>query len=107
MNNIVTYQDSTIALLTSDDFMSRVSKTVYQTLGGVPGTRLVRGFSEMKKYNEAQDKKSSDKKASEPLPSDQSAQTGNTVARPTRSRKSRQTRQNRDQSQPWNGVFRL
>ncbi|CBF70815.1 DDHD family phospholipase [Aspergillus nidulans FGSC A4] len=71
------------ALLTSDDFMSRVSKTVYQTLGGVPGTRLVRGFSEMKKYNEAQDKKSSDKKASEPLPSDQSAQTGNTVARPT------------------------
>lgn len=83
MNSIVTYQDSTTALLTSDDFMSRVSKTVYQTLGGVPGTRLVRGFSEMKKYNEAQDKKSSDKKASEPLPSDQSAQTGNTAARPT------------------------
>jgi hypothetical protein len=38
----------------------------------------------MKKYNEAQDKKSSDKKsASEPLPTDQSAPTGNTVARPT------------------------
>ncbi|KAL4733287.1 DDHD domain-containing protein [Aspergillus similis] len=83
MNSIVTYQDSTTALLTSDDFMSRVSKTVYQTLGAVPGTRLVRGFSEIKRYNEAQDKKSSDKKsASEPLPTDQVAPTGNTVVRP-------------------------
>ncbi|KAL4986855.1 DDHD domain-containing protein [Aspergillus falconensis] len=83
MNSIVTYQDSTTALLTSDDFMSRVSKTVYQTLGGVPGTRLVRGFSETKKYNEAQDKKSSDKKsASEPLPTGPGAPTGNTVTMP-------------------------
>ncbi|KAL6239168.1 hypothetical protein BDW75DRAFT_236623 [Aspergillus navahoensis] len=82
MNSTVTYQDSTTALLTSDDFMSRVSKTVYQTLGGVPGTRLVRGFSETKRYNEAQDKKSSDKKsASEPLPTGSGAPTGITVAK--------------------------
>ncbi|KAL4916881.1 DDHD domain-containing protein [Aspergillus aurantiobrunneus] len=69
MNSIVTYQDSTTALLTSDDFMSRVSTTVYQTLGGVAGTRLVRGFSETKKYNEAQDKKGSDQKSASELPS--------------------------------------
>ncbi|KAL2811164.1 DDHD domain-containing protein [Aspergillus granulosus] len=72
MNSIVTYQDSTTALLTSDDFMSRVSTTVYQTLGGVAGTKLVRGFNETKKQNEAQDKKSSDQKSasdSVPLPS--------------------------------------
>ncbi|KAL4869955.1 hypothetical protein BDV12DRAFT_184745 [Aspergillus spectabilis] len=63
MNSTVTYQDSTTALLASDDFMSRVSTTVFQTLGGVPGTRLVRGFVESKRYNEAQDKKSSDQKS--------------------------------------------
>ncbi|KAL2842965.1 DDHD domain-containing protein [Aspergillus pseudoustus] len=63
MNNIVTYQDSTTALLTSDDFMSRVSTTVYQTLGGVAGTKLVRGFNETKKNNDVQDNKSSDQKS--------------------------------------------
>ncbi|KAL4806959.1 DDHD domain-containing protein [Aspergillus unguis] len=60
MNSFVTYQDSTTALLTNDDFMSRVSTTVYQTLGGIPGTRIVRGFSEIKRTNDAQDKKGSD-----------------------------------------------
>ncbi|KAI9373132.1 DDHD domain-containing protein [Aspergillus egyptiacus] len=70
MNSIVTYQDSTTALLTSDDFMSRVSTTVYQTLGGVPGTRLVRGFNETRKNNEAQDKRNHDRKpARQPSPS--------------------------------------
>jgi len=52
MNSIVTYQDSTTALLTNDDFMSRVSTTVYQTLGGIPGTKVVRGFSEARKQKE-------------------------------------------------------
>ncbi|KAK1141374.1 hypothetical protein N8T08_009165 [Aspergillus melleus] len=46
MKSIVTYQDHTAALITNDDFMSRVSTTVYQKLGGVPGTKLVRGFME-------------------------------------------------------------
>ncbi|KAL4903743.1 hypothetical protein BDW74DRAFT_168886 [Aspergillus multicolor] len=71
MNSIVTYQDAATALLTSDDFMSRVSTTVYQTLGALPGTKLLRGFSETKRYNEVQDKKSSYSKSaiiSEPLP---------------------------------------
>ncbi|KAL4877925.1 DDHD domain-containing protein [Aspergillus karnatakaensis] len=71
MNNIVTYQDSTTALLTSDDFMSRMSTTVFQTLGAVSGTRLVRGFVESKKPSDAQDKRSSDQKsASEPPSTD-------------------------------------
>ncbi|KAL2857386.1 DDHD domain-containing protein [Aspergillus pseudodeflectus] len=63
MNSIVSYQDATTSLLTSDDFMSRVSTTVYQTLGGVAGTKLVRGFIETKKQSDAQDKKGSDQKS--------------------------------------------
>ncbi|KAI9035020.1 phosphatidic acid-preferring phospholipase A1 [Aspergillus affinis] len=46
MKSIVTYQDHSAALITNDDFMSRVSTTVYQKLGGVPGTKIVRGFIE-------------------------------------------------------------
>ncbi|PYH86977.1 DDHD-domain-containing protein [Aspergillus uvarum CBS 121591] len=53
MSNIVTYQDASTALLTSDDFMSRVSTTVYQKLGAVAGTKLVRGFNEAKKPTNA------------------------------------------------------
>ncbi|KAL4937452.1 hypothetical protein BDV06DRAFT_232584 [Aspergillus oleicola] len=64
MNSIVTYQGSTTALITSDDFMSRVSTTVYQTLGGIPGTKLIRGFAETKKSTEARDKKSFESKSS-------------------------------------------
>ncbi|GKZ51353.1 hypothetical protein AbraIFM66951_005500 [Aspergillus brasiliensis] len=56
MNSIVTYQDSTNALLVNDDFMSRVSTTVYQKLGGVPGTKLVRGYNETNKQKEVVDK---------------------------------------------------
>ncbi|OJJ58404.1 hypothetical protein ASPSYDRAFT_57712 [Aspergillus sydowii CBS 593.65] len=65
------------ALLTSDDFMSRVSTTVYQTLGGVPGTRVVRGFSEPKKYNGTQDKNSGEIPSSKPWPDAPGAPTGN------------------------------
>ena len=48
MNRIVAYQDSTTAWLMNDDFMSRFSTSVYQKLGGVPGTKLVRGFEPRK-----------------------------------------------------------
>ncbi|KAA8652290.1 uncharacterized protein ATNIH1004_001194 [Aspergillus tanneri] len=41
------------AVLTNDDFMSRMSTTVYQKLGGVPGTRVIRGFAETKKGKDA------------------------------------------------------
>lgn len=46
MNNVVTYQDATTALLCADDFMSRMSSTVYQTFGGLPGTKVIRGYTE-------------------------------------------------------------
>jgi hypothetical protein len=48
MNRIVGYQDATTAWLMNDDFMSRFSTSVYQKLGGVPGTKLVRGFEPRK-----------------------------------------------------------
>jgi hypothetical protein len=65
MNSIVAYQDSSTALLTNDDFMSRVSTTVYQKLGGVPGTKLVRGFSETKRQKEASDPKNLNRKSTQ------------------------------------------
>lgn len=67
MNNMVTYQNSSTALITSDDFMSRVSTTVYQTLGGIAGTKVTRGFIEAKKQKENPDAKgSSDRKPQDP-----------------------------------------
>ncbi|KAL4949150.1 DDHD domain-containing protein [Aspergillus filifer] len=67
MNSIVTYQDSTTALITNDDFMSRVSTTVYQTLGGIPGTKLIRGFTETKKSTDTPDRKGLETKPSPAL----------------------------------------
>ena len=47
MNSLVTYQDSTTAWLVTDDFMSRMSSTVYQRfVGGAhfSGTKVARGY---------------------------------------------------------------
>jgi hypothetical protein len=52
MNTSVTYQDTTTAWLTADDFMSRMSLTVYGRFGGLGGTKLVRGFTEGGKVDE-------------------------------------------------------
>jgi hypothetical protein len=49
MNSIVTYQDSTIAWLSVDSIMSRVSSTVYQKFAGggyLGGVKIVRGYTE-------------------------------------------------------------
>ncbi|TVY22406.1 putative phospholipase, mitochondrial [Lachnellula hyalina] len=49
MNSVVTYQDSTVAWLSTDNLMSRVSSTVYQRFAGggyLSGIKLVRGYSE-------------------------------------------------------------
>lgn len=62
MNSIVTYQDFSTAWLTNDDFMSRVSTTVYQKFGGVAGTKVVRGFSEGKRSKETTDTRGADRK---------------------------------------------
>lgn len=51
MNQIVTYQDSTVAWLSVDSIMSRVSSTVYQKFAGggyLGGVKIVRGYSEGK-----------------------------------------------------------
>lgn len=47
MSTTATYFDATTAYLSSDDFMSRMSSTVYGRFGGQGGTKVVRGWSEM------------------------------------------------------------
>ena len=47
MNSVVTYQDSTVAWILTDDFMSRMSSSVYQRFAGgghLGGTKVARGF---------------------------------------------------------------
>ena len=49
MNSVVTYQDATVAWLLTDDFMSRMSSSVYQRFAGgghLGGVKVVRGFTE-------------------------------------------------------------
>ena len=49
MNSVVTYEDATVAWLLTDDFLSRMSSTVYQRFAGgghLGGTKVVRGYSE-------------------------------------------------------------
>ncbi len=51
MNSVVTFQDSTIAWLSADSIMSRVSSSVYERFAGgayLGGIKLVRGYSEGK-----------------------------------------------------------
>lgn len=63
MNSIVTYQDDTVAWLSSDTMLSRVSSTVYQRFAGggyMGGVKIVRGYT---------DGKSQDSKTEVPTPS--------------------------------------
>lgn len=49
MNSIVTYQDASTAWLLTDDFLSKVSSSVYQRFAGgahLSGTKLVRGYTD-------------------------------------------------------------
>ena len=49
MNSVVTYQDATVAWLLTDDFLSRMSSSVYQRFAGgghLGGFKVVRGFVE-------------------------------------------------------------
>jgi hypothetical protein len=74
MNSIVTYQDSTVAWLSADSIMSRVSSTVYQKFAGggyLGGVKIVRGYVESGKAKDV------------PI-ADKAPQTPNTAAlRPT------------------------
>lgn len=67
MNRIVVYQDASTAWVNNDDFMSRVSTTVYQKLGGVPGTKVVRGLMEPRRPKET-DSKGSERKLPDKTP---------------------------------------
>jgi hypothetical protein len=56
MNSVVTYQDDTVAWLSSDGIMSRMSSTVYQRFAGggyLGGIKIVRGYVEPGKSTEA------------------------------------------------------
>ncbi|KUL89878.1 hypothetical protein ZTR_02744 [Talaromyces verruculosus] len=64
MNSTVTYQDSTVAWLNYDDFMSRVSSTVYQRFGAVGGTKVVRGYVEQGAQKDVADTKTAASKNS-------------------------------------------
>jgi hypothetical protein len=81
MNRIVAYQDTSTAWLTTDDFMSRVSTTVYQKLGGVPGTKVVRGLVEPRRAKETSDSKWPERKPAEKTPSGTSTETPATETR--------------------------
>lgn len=45
MNTTATYYDATTAYMSFNDFMSRMSNTVYGKLGGQIGTKVVRGYT--------------------------------------------------------------
>jgi DDHD domain len=56
MNSVVTYQDSTTAWLLTDDFLTRMSSTVYQRFAGggyLGGVKIVRGYTEPGKHKES------------------------------------------------------
>lgn len=55
MSSIVTYQDDTVAWLSSDNFMSQVSTTIYQRFAGggyLGGVKIVRGYTEPRKVTD-------------------------------------------------------
>lgn len=79
MNRIVAYQDASTAWLMTDDFMSRVSTTVYQKLGGVPGTKVVRGLVEPKRPKDTLGEKASERKTLGKVPSNVAPEASSTV----------------------------
>ncbi|MCJ1477893.1 hypothetical protein MMC13_006566 [Lambiella insularis] len=55
MNSVVTYQDSTVAWLLTDDFLSRMSSSVYQRFAGgghLGGVKVIRGYLENNKVRD-------------------------------------------------------
>ena len=57
MNSIVTYENSTVAWLSADSIMSRVSSTVYQKFAGggyLGGVKIVRGYVDLGKPKESE-----------------------------------------------------
>ncbi|KAF4536275.1 DDHD domain-containing protein [Lasiodiplodia theobromae] len=64
MNSVVTYQDSTTAWLLTDDFLSRMSSTMYQRFAGgghFAGVKLIRGYVDLKAEKEKEKEKAKKK----------------------------------------------
>ncbi|KAK4176722.1 putative phospholipase [Triangularia setosa] len=60
MNSVATYQDSNTAWLSSDGMLSWVTSTVYERFAGggyMSGVKLVRGYIEVKKAKEKEEKR--------------------------------------------------
>ncbi|OCL13588.1 DDHD-domain-containing protein [Glonium stellatum] len=58
MNSVVTYQNATTAWILTDDFLSRMSSTVYQRFAGgghFAGVKLIRGYTDSSKKLEEKD----------------------------------------------------
>jgi len=55
MNSVVTYQNATTAWILTDDFLSRMSSTVYQRFAGgghFAGVKVIRGYTDLSKKAE-------------------------------------------------------
>ena len=84
MNSVVTYQDDSTAWIVTDDFLSRMSGTVYERFAGgahFAGTKVMRGYSGLSKKPELKDGKASadtsPKPGPDPEPAAEGKQTGN------------------------------
>ncbi|KIV93091.1 hypothetical protein PV10_04335 [Exophiala mesophila] len=104
MNTTVTYQDATVAYLSSDDFYSRMSSITYGRFVGYGGTKVVRGWSEPvikatdSKTTDTKEKRKSARIPTEPaqtdqktgLPQDKDREDAEPEAKPRRSALERQ-----------------
>lgn len=83
MNRVVVYQDASTAWVNTDDFMSRVSTTVYQKLGGAPGTKVVRGLMESRRPKET-DPRGPERRGPEKTPPTTSPESVAAISKKTR-----------------------
>ncbi|KAJ6151615.1 hypothetical protein N7470_007212 [Penicillium chermesinum] len=65
MNQVVVFKDATTAWINTDDFVSRVSTTVFQKLGRAPGTKVVRGLLDLRKGKESSENRGSERRPTE------------------------------------------
>lgn len=65
MNQVVVFGNANTAWINTDDFMSRVSTSVFQKLGGAPGTKVVRGLIDLRKTKDASENRGADRKPTE------------------------------------------
>ena len=82
MNSVVTYQDATVAWLLTDDFLSRMSSTVYERFAGgghLGGVKVVRGFSETSKSKDTKAESDSSRGDTKIKPSTTTTEIGSSI----------------------------